>query len=178
MTDRQLASVWLADEEATLTAGRVLAAAVRQNGGGGLVFLRGDLGAGKTTLSRGFIRALGHVGAVKSPTYTLVEPYEHLQPPAWHFDLYRLGDPEELEFMGIRDYFSSGNLCLIEWPERGQGLLPVPDLELRLVNEGAGRRLTLVTGTAVGNRLLEILVQDGGLVLEPVNADDKTENRK
>lgn len=180
MTERQQVSVWLVDEDATLVAGRALADAVRQNGGGGILFLRGDLGAGKTTLSRGFIRALGHAGAVKSPTYTLVEPYEHLQPPAWHFDLYRLGDPEELEFMGIRDYFASGNLCLIEWPERGQGLLPVPDLELRLANEGAGRRLTLVSGTGVGNRLLEILALDGQLALEPVPviADERTGNRK
>ena len=106
-------SLFLEDEVATENLGRELAAVVVQAGQGATVFLEGNLGTGKTTLSRGVMRGLGHDGAVKSPTYTIVEPYEHLSPPAYHFDLYRLGDPEELEYMGIRDYFQGQSLCLI-----------------------------------------------------------------
>lgn len=122
-------SVVLENEQATVALGLVLGGAAKE---GGIVFLEGTLGAGKTTLCRGVLRAFGYEGAVKSPTYTLVEPYEFEGKRVYHFDLYRLGDPEELEYVGIRDYFSAGNLCLIEWPERGRGFLPAADLRVKV----------------------------------------------
>lgn len=154
-------TAFLSDETATEAFGRDLAQAVmasmqgpaKDTGEGLVIFLEGDLGMGKTTLSRGLIRGLGHQGAVKSPTYTLVEPYEHLTPVTYHFDLYRLGDPEELEFMGIRDYFQPGQLCLIEWPERGLGVLPEADVLACLDKQGQGRRIRILPRTGRGETL-------------------------
>ncbi len=104
-----------------------------------LVFLHGDLGAGKTSLVRGVLRAAGHVGAVKSPTYTLVEEYRLGAREVLHFDLYRVQDPEELEWIGIRDYLQRRALCFVEWPEMGEGYLPPPDVSLHLRVAGEGR---------------------------------------
>ncbi len=149
--------LFLDTEAETEKLGGELARLAKESGKGLTVFLEGELGMGKTTLSRGIVQGLGHAGAVKSPTYTLVEPYEDLEPPVYHFDLYRLGDPEELEYMGIRDYFNGGSVCLVEWPERGEGLLPEPDLEIHLEPQGEGRSVVVRARTELGASLLNEL---------------------
>ena len=150
-------SIFLADEAALLKFAGGLAQKWLQldDASGLIIWLQGDLGAGKTTFARGFLHGLGYEGVVKSPTYTLVEPYQ----PApgiscYHFDLYRLADAEELEFTGARDYFDDHSLCLIEWPEKAAACLPEPDIEVGLVLKNTGRQMTLVAGTDRGRALL------------------------
>jgi tRNA threonylcarbamoyladenosine biosynthesis protein TsaE len=146
---------FLQGEAETLEFGRSLARSVRA---GEKIFLHGDLGAGKTTLVRGFLHELGHQGAVKSPTYSLVEHYYYKNMRIYHFDLYRLGDPEELEYMGIRDYFGGRNVCLVEWAERGRGILPQADLDIRIIYEGAShRRIHVEAHTPDGRELMRRL---------------------
>ncbi len=123
-------SCQLENELSTVSFGGQIAQAIGESGA--CIYLLGDLGAGKTTLSRGIIRAYGHLGSVKSPTYTLVEPYELADKTIYHFDLYRLADPAELEFLGVQDYFLPSNLCLVEWPEKGGEFLPKPDIKFVL----------------------------------------------
>lgn len=137
----------LPDEAATQALGAALALTAPSSG---WVALHGHLGAGKTTLVRAFLRALGYTGRVVSPTYTLVEPYEIGARRVAHYDLYRLEDAEELEWMGAREDFGDDTLCLVEWPERGEGVLPEPDLELALRHEGEGRACFLSAKTPLG----------------------------
>ncbi|RHW75697.1 tRNA (adenosine(37)-N6)-threonylcarbamoyltransferase complex ATPase subunit type 1 TsaE [Colwellia sp. RSH04] len=149
----------LVDEEATVDIGHKLAIALKSivddNEPRGLVvYLHGDLGAGKTTLTRGFVRAMGHQGNVKSPTYTLVEPYELSPWRVFHFDLYRLSDPEELEYMGIRDYFNQGCCCFIEWPEKGAGLLAKEDFSINMAYQGEQRIITFLAQSTFAEQLL------------------------
>ncbi|MGM0412234.1 MAG: tRNA (adenosine(37)-N6)-threonylcarbamoyltransferase complex ATPase subunit type 1 TsaE [Pseudomonadota bacterium] len=141
----------LPDEAATLELGALLAATAPETA---LVALQGELGAGKTTLVRGLLQGLGYSGAVTSPTYTLMEPYEAGGRRLVHFDLYRLGDPEELEMLGAREELDGGALALVEWPERGEGVLPSADLHLALDHRGAGRRARLVAGSEAGRQWL------------------------
>ena len=145
----------LADEPATLALGADLARSCPE--GARVVHLTGDLGAGKTTLVRGWLRAMGHSGAVKSPTYTLVESYELGGLVVHHFDLYRLTDPEELEYLGLDGYFDGRALCLVEWPERGAGMLGEPDLSVRVTVSGQGREAQLRAVSDAGRTWLGAL---------------------
>ncbi|MBL4712686.1 MAG: tRNA (adenosine(37)-N6)-threonylcarbamoyltransferase complex ATPase subunit type 1 TsaE [Gammaproteobacteria bacterium] len=120
-----------------------------------IMLLQGDLGVGKTTFARGFIQACGFNGVVKSPTYTLVEPYPlDSGRMCYHFDLYRLANGEELEFIGARDYFNNIDICLVEWPERAEGFLPQADWVCAFSHHNQGRNLTITAHTKKGEKLM------------------------
>jgi tRNA threonylcarbamoyladenosine biosynthesis protein TsaE len=156
------ATVFLPDTAATEAAGACLARGLR---GGMVVTLSGELGAGKTTLARGCLRALGWGGPVKSPSYTLVEHYPLSSIYFYHFDFYRFADPSEWETAGLADCFRSDSVCMIEWPERVAGLLPAPDLALTLAYPGdpaaPGRHLALAARTEEGERCLDAMTSLG-----------------
>jgi len=123
------------------------------------IALQGDLGAGKTTFARGFLQALGHKGNVKSPTYTILEPYQIGDITINHFDLYRLADPEELELIGAHEMFNDNTINLIEWPEQGEGWLPEMDLWIKIEHLAEGRNVVISGNTKLGNRILEELLK-------------------
>ncbi|MBV8657247.1 MAG: tRNA (adenosine(37)-N6)-threonylcarbamoyltransferase complex ATPase subunit type 1 TsaE [Burkholderiales bacterium] len=147
-------SVFLPDEAATLAAGEALARVLRP---GMTIYLLGDLGAGKTTLTRGILRGLGYAGRVKSPTYTLVEPYVISNLYLHHFDLYRFADPLEWEDAGFREMFNPESVCLVEWPDKAEGMLPEPDWTIALQPLDEGRCLTLTVGSEFGTLCLDCL---------------------
>jgi len=140
----------LADADAMEDLGAQLARSITP----GIITLSGELGTGKTTLARGFIHGLGHAGKVRSPTYTLVEPYLLDDCAVYHLDLYRLADPEELEWLGLRDMLAERALLLVEWPERGSGFLPAADLTIDIEYSDSGREVCLMPLTDAGQRLL------------------------
>ena len=168
MTDHRL---FLPDEESTVNFGRNLAKATYSETAssesmsegvgveslGGVIHLNGALGAGKTTLTRGIMRGYGYTGAVKSPTYTLVEPYEFDKCQIYHFDLYRLADPEEVEYLGTEDYFRSTNLCIVEWANRGAGIIPDSDLTIGFETEGTGRQISCQFFSEKGHKIAKRL---------------------
>ncbi|HSO82134.1 tRNA (adenosine(37)-N6)-threonylcarbamoyltransferase complex ATPase subunit type 1 TsaE [Thiocapsa sp.] len=145
---------WLPDPEAQLAFGARLAALLPPRL---IVYLEGDLGTGKTTLTRGVLAGLGHRGAARSPTYTLLEPYELADRRINHLDLYRLGDPQELEYLGLRDLLAEDAVWMVEWPERGLGMLPLPDLVIAIEYAANGRHLRLSARTPAGEAVLGVL---------------------
>jgi tRNA threonylcarbamoyladenosine biosynthesis protein TsaE len=150
-------AVTLEGESNMVSFGAQLAAAIGVTNSPLLILMKGDLGAGKTTLSRGILQALGHQGAVKSPTYTLVEPYQLAIGQIYHFDLYRLIDPEELEHIGFSDYLSEAKLCIIEWPENGGSYIPQPDILIEITQHKSGRQVILDSNTESGKQCINLL---------------------
>lgn len=141
----------LPDEASTLSFAAQLAQALSP---GMVIYLQGDLGAGKTTLTRGLLNSLGYQGKVKSPTYTLMESYQIKELAFRHFDLYRLQDPEEWEAAGFRDEFNDKNILLIEWPEKANGILPPADITVTILVLNTGRELTLSSHSTKGQQCL------------------------
>ncbi len=144
----------LADEADTLAAGAKLAPALTS---GLVIYLDGDLGAGKTTLVRGLLRALGHSGSVKSPTYTLIEPYVVSRLNLYHFDFYRFTSPEEYLEAGLEEYFTDQGVCLVEWPQKAQPYVAAPDVVIELAVAGDGRDMVIRPQTELGRQCTEKL---------------------
>jgi tRNA threonylcarbamoyladenosine biosynthesis protein TsaE len=149
--------ILLEDEQKMQVFGEKIAQVIGQINAPLLILLNGDLGAGKTTLSRGILNGLGHRGSVKSPTYTLVEPYDLEIGKVFHFDLYRLVDPEELYDIGFNDYLSESQLCMIEWPDKGGSLLPKADISMQINSNGTGRQVILTAQTSLGSQCVNEL---------------------
>jgi tRNA threonylcarbamoyladenosine biosynthesis protein TsaE len=154
-TSRSSVTRHLADEDATAALGAALAPGLEP---GLRLYLHGDLGAGKTTLVRGMLRALGHGGKVKSPTYTLVELYKFSRLYLYHFDFFRLEQPRDWIDAGFLEYFADAAVCLVEWPEQAGGTLPAPDVEIHLEIVPDGRNALLVAASDAGRRCLSTLV--------------------
>jgi len=156
ITPTSINNLALANEQATLDAGARFSSCLQPSI---KVYLHGDLGAGKTTFTRGVLRGFGFSGKVKSPTYTLVEPYSLLiqQKPLdfYHFDLYRFADEEEWEAAGFREYFNPHSVCLVEWPDKAGHLIPQADIDVYLSLAGEGRSLQLKANTTAGKKCLE-----------------------
>ena len=156
MQDREW---FLPDAAATERAGQALGQALASEAGNWfadgavVVGFAGGLGVGKTTLARATLRALGIAGTVRSPTYTIAEPYETRIGPVWHLDLYRIASPDELEYIAIRDLVSESTACLVEWPERGTGAMPNLDCSIELATSERGRRLRIECFTPRGHAL-------------------------
>ena len=149
--------ILLEDEQKMQVFGEKIAQVIGQINAPLLILLNGDLGAGKTTLSRGILNGLGHRGSVKSPTYTLVEPYDLEVGKVFHFDLYRLVDPEELYDIGFNDYLSESQLCMIEWTDKGGRLLPKADISMQINSNGTGRQVILMAQTSLGSQCVNEL---------------------
>ncbi len=153
-------SIYCPDEGATLAFATQFAEILQQ---GLVIYLQGDLGAGKTTFARGLIHSLGHLGKVKSPTYTLVEPYTLVDKKSqnqfmlYHFDLYRFIDEDEWDAAGFRDYFNTTTICLIEWPDKAGHLCPNADISINILHETQGRTIVLKANTPTGAICLEQL---------------------
>ena len=144
----------LDDEAATLACGARFAGILVS---GLIVYLHGDLGAGKTTFARGVLHGLGHIGKVKSPTYTLVEPYVISNYNIYHFDLYRFIDEEEWDAAGFRDYFNPQSICMIEWPEKAAHVLPEPDIHVNILHDQNARKIQFSAASALGKQCLNKL---------------------
>ncbi|WKS96758.1 tRNA (adenosine(37)-N6)-threonylcarbamoyltransferase complex ATPase subunit type 1 TsaE [Gallibacterium anatis] len=153
-------TLFLANEEATIALGQKLSRFLRSPTQNFVIYLNGQLGAGKTTLTRAIIQAMGYNGNVKSPTYALVEEYHLSQKSIYHFDLYRLSDPEELEFIGFRDYFRENALCLLEWAEKGGDIIPQPDLLINIEYQEQTRQITLIANSNIAAQMICALKSD------------------
>ena len=160
-SDKPRLSFLLGDETETVALGLALSELLPLPF---VIYMYGDLGAGKTTFVRGLLQGMGHQGAVKSPTYTLVEPYQFSDKAVYHFDLYRLADPEELEFIGIREYQEEDALLIFEWPDKGDGMIPQADLVIELEYQETGRKADFIfsdagLGQSTAQKMRQILAK-------------------